>query len=74
MVAHAFHPNTQEAEVGESLEFKATLVYRAELQDSQGYTEKLSPKTKTTNKQTNKHKPKMRATEHDGNILILPLI
>lgn len=31
MVAHAFNPNTREAEAGGSLEFKASLVYRETL-------------------------------------------
>ena len=29
MVVHTFNPNTQEAEVGTSLEFKTSLVYKA---------------------------------------------
>jgi hypothetical protein len=47
MVAHAFNPNTREAEAGGFLSLPS------ELQDSQGYTEKpcLEPKTKNKTKQ-----------------------
>jgi hypothetical protein len=48
VVVHAFSPSTQEAEAN-GFEFEASLGLHSELQDSQGYTEKLSQ-----NKQTNK--------------------
>jgi hypothetical protein len=40
VVAHAFNPSTQEAEAGVISEFKPSLIYKSEFQDSQGYTEK----------------------------------
>jgi len=35
--ARCFNPSTGEAEAGGSFEFKASLVFRVEFQDSQGY-------------------------------------
>lgn len=39
VVGHAF--NSREAESGRSLAFEASLVYKRELQENQGYTEKF---------------------------------
>jgi hypothetical protein len=50
-VAHAFNPNTWEAEVGRFLSSRPSCL-QSEFQDSQGYTEK--PCLKKQNKQTNK--------------------
>jgi hypothetical protein len=48
VVAHAFSPSSWEAE--------ASLVYKSEFQDSQGYIEKPCLENKKQNKQTNKQK------------------
>jgi hypothetical protein len=41
MVAHAFNPSTHSGGRGRRIsEFEASLVYKSEFQDSQGYTEK----------------------------------
>lgn len=41
MVAHAFNPNTREAEAADFCDFRGSLVY-TESQDSQAYTESPS--------------------------------
>ena len=53
MEVHAFNPSTQEAEAGRSLEFEASLIYKASSRTARA-TEKPCLKNKQTNKQTNK--------------------
>jgi hypothetical protein len=52
VVAHAFNPSTWE--------FEASLVYKSEFQDSQGYTEKPCLKNKTKQKNPSKTKNKTK--------------
>jgi hypothetical protein len=55
MVTHAFNPSTWEAEAGEFLSLGPawSTDLQSEFQDSQGYTEKLSRKTKKKKKKKN---------------------
>ena len=53
VVAQAFNPSTQEAEVRVSLRVQGQSGLQSEFKDSQGYTEKPCLK-KERNKQTNK--------------------
>lgn len=48
VVAHAF--NSRKAESGRSLAFEASLVYKGELQENQGYTENVVLKSPPTHK------------------------
>jgi hypothetical protein len=54
VVVHAFNSSPWEQRQVDLCEFKASLVYRAELQDSQGYTEKYCLKKQN---EQNKTKP-----------------
>jgi hypothetical protein len=63
MVAHAFNLSTWKAEAGagESLEFKASLVYRMSSRIARA-TQRDPVSKKITNKQTNKNPPKQKNT------------
>jgi hypothetical protein len=52
VVAHTFNPSTWEAEAGEFLNFKASLVYRVSSRTARAT--QRNPVQKKTNKQTNK--------------------
>ena len=63
VVAHACNPNTLGGRGRWISEFEASLVYRCEFQDSQGYTEKPCLKKTKSKKTKTKTKPNQNKTK-----------